>query len=77
MRYWKFQEVQFSPFLVSFFLFLMIRSLEACSRLCLHCGNHAAFWNQSELRIKLLLCVEFGVHDECSGFPQLCHLFEL
>jgi hypothetical protein len=55
----------------------MFRSLEACSRLCLHCGNQAAFWNQSELRIKLLLCVEFGVHDECFGFPQLCHLFEL
>jgi hypothetical protein len=60
-----------------FFSFLMFRSLEACGRLCLHCGNQAAFWNQSELRIELLLCVEFGVHYECSGFPQLCHLFEL
>ncbi len=54
-----------------FFYFLFFRSLEACSRLCLHCGNQGAFWNQSELRIKLLLCVEFGVYNEMSWIPPL------
>jgi hypothetical protein len=79
--YWECQEFQSSPVHVynvradSFFLFLMFRSLEACSRLCLHCGNQAAFSNQSELRIKLLLCVEFGVYNEMSWIPPVLSYF--
>lgn len=79
--YWKCQEVQSSPVHVcnvwaeSFFSFLIFRSLEACSSLCLHCGYQAAFWNQSELRIKLLMCVEFGVYDEMSWIPPVLSYF--
>jgi hypothetical protein len=58
-----------------FFSFLMFRSLEACSSLCLHCGYQAAFWNQSELRIKLLMCGKFGVDDEMSWIPPVLSYF--